>query len=338
MAETVAQTWTRLTGLPWSASRAYGSGTASANLELQRKLLSGWRPNANTPTPIDNRTELQRFAEEAARQRNEQIANQNRLQEELFSRYESTLANQEKPSAAYERLSQAANIPQLKEQLNIFKGQIFNIKNLLDRLNEDINSRVAGTFTTEAQARRIEAKEGSDLNTQLARLGAGMQPLVEQLMGAQEDIRTRLGLLQQEQQLELDPLRLRISALSDRFAREISGFDRNKEIEFNALADKLERERALQDREWQRLQQLAAEQRAYARERQKAQEELAQREASLRAAGIDPATGRPIISQPQSMIPPPPRNLNSPEGARWIRIYGPLHERFTGASRPKLVF
>jgi hypothetical protein len=47
MAELVYQTWQRLTGTPWSQAQKMGltNGSASANLALQRKLLSGWRPN-----------------------------------------------------------------------------------------------------------------------------------------------------------------------------------------------------------------------------------------------------------------------------------------------------
>jgi len=46
MAETPAQTWQRLTGTPWSQAKKLGltTGTAAANLALQRRLLTGWRP------------------------------------------------------------------------------------------------------------------------------------------------------------------------------------------------------------------------------------------------------------------------------------------------------
>lgn len=262
------------------------SGSASQNIALLNALNNGRRPGGAAPgAPVDTRTEMQRFAEDTARQRQEQINRQNSEQEGLFGRYESAVKSQEKPSAAYSRLREAAGIPQLQEQINIFKGQIYNTKDLLDRLNEDINSRVSGSFTTEAQARRMEAKEGSDLNTQLGRLGTGLQPLVEQLTGAQGEVGTQLGFLQQEQQTELDPIRMRISSLSDRFAREISGFDSNKELEFNALADKINEGRRLEQREWERMQQLATESRAYARQKQQLADQLAQQKSLLSLMG-----------------------------------------------------
>lgn len=46
MPELVHQTWTRITGRPWSDARAGGftDGTATANLALQQRLLGGWNP------------------------------------------------------------------------------------------------------------------------------------------------------------------------------------------------------------------------------------------------------------------------------------------------------
>ena len=43
-------TWIRITGLPWSEAqkRGYTTGTAAANIALQQKLLSGWRPGGAT--------------------------------------------------------------------------------------------------------------------------------------------------------------------------------------------------------------------------------------------------------------------------------------------------
>lgn len=53
MAETVAQTYQRITGKPWSQARADGltDGSASANLALQKKLNEGYNPYAQQDTP-----------------------------------------------------------------------------------------------------------------------------------------------------------------------------------------------------------------------------------------------------------------------------------------------
>lgn len=51
--ELVYQTWQRITGKPWSeaAKGGFTNGSASANLALQKRLLSGWNPYAATPAP-----------------------------------------------------------------------------------------------------------------------------------------------------------------------------------------------------------------------------------------------------------------------------------------------
>lgn len=53
MAETVAQTWQRITGKPWSEAAKAGltDGSAAANLALQKKLNGGFNPYAQPATP-----------------------------------------------------------------------------------------------------------------------------------------------------------------------------------------------------------------------------------------------------------------------------------------------
>lgn len=48
MAELVHQTWTRITGKPWSEAKKLGltNGSAGSNTALQKKLLSGYNPYA----------------------------------------------------------------------------------------------------------------------------------------------------------------------------------------------------------------------------------------------------------------------------------------------------
>ncbi len=50
MAELAYQTYERITGKPWATAKANGltDGSASANLALQKKLLSGWNPYAQS--------------------------------------------------------------------------------------------------------------------------------------------------------------------------------------------------------------------------------------------------------------------------------------------------
>jgi len=190
-------------------------------------------------------------------------------QEGKFKEYKGAIAGQESMGSAYARLSGEAGIPGLKEESGIFKGEMYKIKDLIDQLEEDIYSRTKGSFTTEAQSRSMLAKEGSNLENQLGRLGTAYTPIREQLMSAEEEVTKRLGFLSDEQQKQLRPLELEISMTSDRFAREITGFTESKQVQLTGILDKIQRQRELDDREWELAQTLAAEERAWAQEKEK---------------------------------------------------------------------
>lgn len=236
------------------------------------------------------------YEQAIARQRQEQealLARQKAEQEGYFGQYESTIAGQEKLPSIYQRLRTEQGLPELEQQAGIFKEQIFRTRGLLDRLAEDINARTAGTFTSEAQRRRIEAAEGESLRNQLGRLGTGLEPISERLTAGLGQVSTLLGLESSERERALKPLEMRVSALSDRFAREITGYTQSSQNELTALLDKLENERRLEQREWERVQQLAAEEREFARQKASAASAASNAGAYLRpgapAGGPSPA-------------------------------------------------
>lgn len=207
----------------------------------------------------------------AAQQRAESdalLARQRAEQQGLFDQYTQKIGSQEQLPALYQRLQQEAGIPELSGQAQAFKDEIYRVKGLLDRLGEDVTSRTQGTLTTESMRNRIIAAEGDPLRTNLARLGTGLQPVADMLTSAQGQLSTVLPLYMQQQDRELRPLEMQIDALGDRFAREITGFNSNKETQLTAILDKLTRDRELSDREWQLAQDLAAEEREFSRQKQ----------------------------------------------------------------------
>ena len=204
---------------------------------------------------------------------------QRQEQEGFFGQYEQARGGQEALPALYERLRREQGLPELQQQMSGFKGEIYKVQALLDRLGEDVNSRTTGTFTSESQRRRIEAAEGGELRSQLGRLGTGLQPLVEQYTGKVGEVSNILGLTTQQQERELEPMKMRLAAVSDRFSREITGFSEGRQNELSVLLNKLENDRQLENREWERVQTLAAEEREWTRKKQ----ELDQDEAYKRA-------------------------------------------------------
>lgn len=195
------------------------------------------------------------------------LARQKAEQEGLFGQYTTTLAGQEKLPVLYDRLRNELGIPELTSQAQVFKDQIYSTKGLLDSLEDDINSRTSGSFTTEAQRNRQLVAERQPLQTTLARLGTGLEPIADMITGAQGQLAATLPLYVQQQQKELQPLEMRINSISDRFAREITGYTSTKQAELDNLVNMLSRSQNVTDREWQRLQDLAAEEREFTRQK-----------------------------------------------------------------------
>ena len=196
------------------------------------------------------------------------LASQEKKQEGLFKQYETKSAGQEKMADAYTRLSGEAGLPDVQKQLDIYKGNIYQIQGLLDELDKNVTERTTGTLTSEAQRQRQIAYEATPLQANLAKLGTAAAPLREQLTSTQQTIATQLGLQSQDQLKELQPLIMRIDATSDRFSREITGYTTSKQNELSIMLEKLQRSQALDDAEWKRVTALAAEEREFARQKQ----------------------------------------------------------------------
>mgnify|MGYP001578858258 FL=1 len=194
---------------------------------------------------------------------------QNAEQNALFDVFKTQSAGQEKIGSAYSRLAGEQGIPGLQTSAAIIQGEIGNVKALIDRLEQDVTTRTAGTLTSEAQRRRTVAAERTPLSDTLGRLATGLDPVTRALETAQGNVGTQLSLTAQEQAKELRPAEMQISALSDRFAREMTGYNQDKQSELSAVLAKISRDEALSDREWQSAQQLASEERSWQQTKEK---------------------------------------------------------------------
>lgn len=129
-------------------------------------------------------------------------------------------------------------IKTLQDQVSGFNNQIQGIKSTLNTLPENVRIRGNG-MGSDAQLSRQTTAEATPLQTNLAQLGLAVSPLNESL-GT-----TRAS--------EQDAL----SALSDKFARESTGYTLTHQATLNGLLDKLTRDRTLNDTEMAQAYDLA---------------------------------------------------------------------------------
>lgn len=270
-------------------------------------------PAAAAPNNGPNSQALTDFANQFQSGYKSLLDQQNAQQQGLFGQYTSAINSQEKLPELYTRLQSDLGLPGISSDLQGYKNEMYRVQGLLDRLDENVNSRNIGTYTTQAMRDRIAASEGGDLRTQLARLGTGMQPLTDQLTGAQNQLSALMPLYMQQQQKELSPLELQINALGDRFAREITGFTTGKQQQLTAILDDLQRGRQLADRDWDLAQQLAKEERDYQRNLKLAKTAAAAQSSYLMPSGGGVATSQASTSTRQ--LPQLASNLLSVQNA-----------------------
>lgn len=283
-------------GMSASAFNSKYAGGGFKPIALSRQLGAAPAPAPAAPAPAQP---LRDFAAEQKTAQDALLVKQNKEQEGLFGNYEAIRKNQEALPALYNRLQTEAGIPELGQQAQTFKNEIYKTKGQLDRLSEDVTARTTGYNVSDAQRRRLEASEGSALQTNLGRLGTGLEPVADMLRSANESVGTQLTLNTQQQDRELEPVKMRINAISDRFAREITGFNSNKELTLTALLDDIQRGRQLADRDWELAQTLAAEERSFSRQKSLATMQLSTNNLGGGGGGNTPAPvpTRPTVDQ-----------------------------------------
>ena len=261
----------------WSGSQqSSGGGSSSGGGGVDYAAIAREREEAAARA----RREAEAKAEsdrQAFIQQQEQarLAEQARLKAEeegLFKSFETQTGAQKKLTTAYGEYETEAQIPELTGQLNTLRGEVFKVRDLIDRLEEDVTSRTEGKLVTEAQKRRMIAAEEAPLRTQLGRLAVGQQEAGEQVRAAYETVGNKLSVLTAEQAKELEPIRVRMAAFGDRAAREITAWSTGKQNELGLLLDKISAGRQLAQDEWLKASELALNERQFEQQRQLIQE------------------------------------------------------------------
>lgn len=218
-------------------------------------------------------------------------------EEQIFTSFDTTSKAQKPLTQAYGELEKTQGIPELTGQLNTLRSETAKVKDLIDRLEEDVSSRTEGKLVTEAQKRRMIAAEEAPLRTQLGRLAVGQQEAGEQVRAAYDTLGTKLSVLSADQAKELEPIRIRMAAFGDRAAREITAYSTAKQNELGLLLDKIQGGRQLAQDEWLKASELALNERQFQQQRQLIQEKSDQELKNTLALRADQAkTGTSAIS------------------------------------------
>lgn len=235
---------------------------SSGDINQIRNLISGAQSDQDLANTVE-RQAVDRQTAKAAQDRQALLDKQAADQASLFGQYNTQIGGQEKLQDAYARLAAQAGLPDITKGIQAYTGQINSVKSLLDNLTQDVHDRNTGTFSTDAQNRRVIAAEGTPLNTQLGQLGYGLNNLSSIYNTASGQIGAQLTAEQQQQQKELMPIQAQLSAMNDRYAREISGFNQSSQDTLNSLMEQLQAGQQLTSQQAQAANALVQQKQQY---------------------------------------------------------------------------
>lgn len=211
---------------------------------------------------------------------------QNATSQGLFNQYTTASQAQPKLVDVLNNAQQQAGIGGLQQGINLFNSQLSGTKGLIDNLNTDTQARTVGTNANQAYLDRLRASEGGQLNTQLSRLTTGLGDVTSAFNTSNANTGQLLSATQADQATALHPLELQINAMSDQFARQITGFTTGAQNELDTLLTKLKNQQDLNTAEWTRANTLADQETQYQQQRSLAAQGSAQRASAFSGAGL----------------------------------------------------
>ena len=180
--------------------------------------------------------------------------NQRNQENDYMNRYNTALSKQESYTAMNDRIGKELNLPVLRE--NAFKMQ----------------KMVADTPQVQAQATRGYDVNQNQLDRIIAQRTSELAPAANAAASsaqfAESQLGERLRLGQAENERQLEGIRQEGRLLSDRLAREATGYSQNKQNELTLLLRKMENQQQMTLAEMARVDALAKEERDFERQKQ----------------------------------------------------------------------
>jgi hypothetical protein len=155
------------------------------------------------------------------------------------------------PLDVYTGLEEASGLPAMRTGAVSLAKAIADIEATLETVEPDVAARSRESLMTEAQRRGVVTQRKEPLLTSLGKTTTGLGNLKELISLTGTDVGTKANLFLQGQEMQLEPQKMKYTALVDRNARLLTGFTSDKETKLQILMDKLNRQQTLDDQEWQ---------------------------------------------------------------------------------------
>jgi len=258
------------------------------------------------------------------------LAKQAAEEEKLFGEYETIRAGQEKLPALYARLkTETPGYASAQTQLETARGEVARVKAILDRLEEDVNATTTQGqgFVSEAQRNRILTQAEAPLRKDLGRYLTGQEIAAGQVSAAQTEIGQQFSLATSQQEREMENIKMRIVAFSDRAAREMNAYTADKKNELDLYIEKLRVEGTLTQQEMVNASQLAQIERQSIADAKKIQIQM---EANVKEAILKKGAGVGTTAGATVAAPTSPKPTTAPTSSSFggFNYYSNLFNEF----------
>lgn len=188
---------------------------------------------------------------------------QAKTEEDFLNRYNKAIADQPTTSDIYNRLSQEYGLDEARANTSGLTQTALGLENTLSTLPSRIEGETRGFDVNANQLSRIQEERAKPLTDQLnqAAAAANRASLTEQ--GIAGNVATQLGLETADLAKQLQPFDVEAQMISDRAARELTGYTAQLQNETNQLIAKLNTQGQLDQIEAQRLADLAIQEDKY---------------------------------------------------------------------------
>lgn len=185
------------------------------------------------------------------------------VEDPYFQTLLTRMEGQEKPLDIYSRLEEEAGVPTLRKSATSLAQEIYDLEDTIKAVEPNVSARTRESFVTEAQRKDMVTAQKKPLREKLETFSTNLGRIKEMLANAMANISTKTGLALKGQEMELEPLKLQYTTMVDRNARLLTGFTSDRQDLLDSLYDKLERQRYLDDRDWDLANTIASEEREY---------------------------------------------------------------------------
>jgi hypothetical protein len=160
-------------------------------------------------------------------------------EQDFLGRFTGAIQSLEPLDIMRERLAEDLNIAPTREAFTGLTKSVADLQNVLNTLPQQVAGETRGFDVNANQLARIQESRAQPIQQNLGQQATALGATGQVLGALEGELGQRLQTGVTQQQRQLQPFEVEGSLLSDRLAREVTGFNQDRESELNLLLNKI---------------------------------------------------------------------------------------------------